>query len=365
MKYGLRPYSKALAAYRNSMHKDLAEWEIRRAGVANELITSNRAREMGDVTDYTYGTSRFEKGVQRISDYMGDLTFMNPWNDTWKMKAGIYVQDAVLRASKEMANTGKITGQNLKAMRTMGISDSMVSRFGREFLEHGNPDDDLFIANTKAWGDQEAVVAFRNSIGVEVNKTVVTPGVGDMPNIVGSPVSKMLLQFKSFPLAAHTRVTAAGLQQADAAAYSGFLMSTVLGMGVYASKAALAGKADQLSEDSYITWTLEGMDRSGITGIFFEGLNLANHASGGAVMDNLYSILGEENPKELSRYAQRNTLNKLIGPSGGLVEDLFSVSQGALGSEWTEGNSNALRRSMPYQNVFYLRGIIDKVQGKE
>jgi len=96
MKYGLRPYSKALAAYRNSMHKDLAEWEIRRAGVANELITSNRAREMGDVTDYTYGTSRFEKGVQRISDYMGDLTFMNPWNDTWKMKTGIYVQDAVL-----------------------------------------------------------------------------------------------------------------------------------------------------------------------------------------------------------------------------------------------------------------------------
>ena len=45
-----------------------------------------------------------------------------------------------------------------------------------------------------------------------------------------------------------------------------------------------------------------------------------------------------------------------------LRHDAVDVISSAASGQWTKGSAGALRRMIPYQNLFYLRGLFDRVQ---
>ena len=66
----------------------------------------------------------------------------------------------------------------------------------------------------------------------------------------------------------------------------------------------------------------------------------------------------------MSRYALRNVTNALVGPAAGLVEDAARVTRLAATGELRRSDVRAVRRLLPYQNLFYLRSLLTAAEEK-
>lgn len=145
------------------------------------------------------------------------------------------------------------------------------------------------------------------------------------------------------------RILLSGLQQRDAAALSGAVLSVGLGMGVYALKTMQYG--GELSDDP-TQWLVEGVDRSSLFGWLMDMNNTAEK-----VVRDLLGI-----PGGVSRYQSRNWVGAMAGPSFGLLTDVTVVTSSAISGDWRDSDTRAIRRILPYQNLFYLRGLFDAVE---
>jgi len=203
------------------------------------------------------------------------------------------------------------------------------------------------------------VRTFRAAIARETDKIIVTPGIGDRPlmmsQLLGSPeLAQLVFQFRGFAFASAQRVAIAGLQQRDAAVLNGFLLSVGLGMLSYFIRVPLSGY--EFSDDPRV-WVAEGVDRSGVMGWLFDVNNIAEKATRGQVGVN--ALVGGP---QMTRYASRNVWGAILGPTMGTGDDLFRVTGGLATGEWNEGDTRALRRLVPYQNLFYLRWLLDQAE---
>ena len=164
----------------------------------------------------------------------------------------------------------------------------------------------------------------------------------------------MVGQFKSYSFASMNRVALAGLQQADAHTMQGLASMVFLGSMVYAWKTKLAGK--KISDDPRV-WITEGIDRSGVTGWFFDVNNIVEKVTRGRVGVN--ALVGGP---PMSRYASRNITGALLGPTFGMAQDLFQVSGALSTAEIKPSDVHAMRRLLPLQNVPYLRGLFNQLE---
>ena len=62
----------------------------------------------------------------------------------------------------------------------------------------------------------------------------------------------------------------------------------------------------------------------------------------------------------LSRHSRKGMLATFGGPTIGLVEDSYALVSG-LSNGFSEAEQRMARRLVPFQNMFYLRGLFDKV----
>jgi hypothetical protein len=167
---------------------------------------------------------------------------------------------------------------------------------------------------------------------------------------------KLVAQFRSFNFTATNRVIMSGLQEPDMALITGAMMSLALGALSYYTWALSAGgnawtKASKFDEDE---WIYEAITRSGLLGILSEGQRVGEQIP--ALND--WAIFGGE-----GRNSRRATsiLGAAMGPSYGLAERLVSVVQG-LDSPTQSTLHNARVTMVPYQNVFYIRRLLDRME---
>jgi len=146
----------------------------------------------------------------------------------------------------------------------------------------------------------------------------------------------------------------AGLQQSDMAVLNGALLSVAIGAGIYGLKSRVAGI--ETSDDPKV-WLNEGLDRAGLFGILMDVNNVSEKATGGKI--GLSAFTGTEG---MSRYALRNDIGALLGPSMGTVKDALTVAKLAAGGELKRSDVRAARRLMPFQNLFYIRWLLTHLQ---
>jgi len=146
------------------------------------------------------------------------------------------------------------------------------------------------------------------------------------------------------------------LQQRDAAALNGFIMSVALGAIVYAAKQKLGNRKISNDPDQVLT---EALDRSGALGYLSDMNNIMEKATGGTVgISALTGSLG------MSRYASRNAVGAALGPSFGTAEDLRKIIYATTAGDFKKSDIHTIRKMIPYQNLFYIRGLLDKLENQ-
>jgi len=114
----------------------------------------------------------------------------------------------------------------------------------------------------------------------------------------------------------------------------------------------------QPTSDKPGDWMKEGISRSGITGWFEEGNALAGKLTRGKV--DMYRLVGSEKP--LSRYAGRSVLDQMLGPTAGKLDRMQRISGAIAMGDWNEHDTHATRQLVFYQNLFWLRGVLNQVE---
>jgi len=138
------------------------------------------------------------------------------------------------------------------------------------------------------------------------------------------------------------------------------MLSVTLGAITSLVKSKLAGR--DTSSWGPEKLLVEGIDRSGVTGWLFDVNNIVEKTSRGHL--GVGAVLGQP---PMSRYASRNVIGALLGPTAGTIQTISGVvgsaAEASLGEgEWLESDTHALRRLSPYQNVFYLAWMLDQVE---
>ncbi len=325
--------------------------DVQEAGSALDMVLDTRSFEWAEISDlYARGT-KLEKGLHGLSKNFSKLTLMTQWNTAMKSMSGVVTQSRILRAADKMQRGAAVSAKESEYLALLGIDSTGLARIGKEFATHGAKERGLYRANLADWGDKYAAGFLKNAINKEVKRIILEPGAADRPLWMSSELGKTIGQFRSFTVAANQRMLIAGLQQRDAAFLGGLVTSVSLGMLSYAMTAEVAGR--ELPDDPR-QWIVEGIDRSGILAVFSEANNISEKFTG-------YGLNTLAGASPMSRFASRNRSGALFGPTLGTVEDVGNITYGAT-NEWTKQDSRALRRLLPYQNLFYTRWLFDQVE---
>lgn len=329
----------------------LAAQDVKDAGTALDMVLDSRTMAMADITNEFGRHSALERGLKAATSKFGVVSLMAPWNAAMKQFSGLMHMTAMLRAAERVAK-GAGAPDDIRKLAASGIDPDMASRIADQFAKHGDSQGSVLLAKARDWDDSVARDAFRAAVVREVDKTIVTPGQ-DKPLWMSTEIGKIIGQFKSFGISSMQKTTLAGLQQRDAAVLNGLMTMLALGALTYQVKTTLSGK--ETSSDPRV-WAVEAFDRAGIAGWLMEVNNITEKVTRGTV--GLSAITG----KQVSRYANRNTMASLLGPSLGTVQDLATVVGSAASGEYGEADARRVRQLLPAQNLFYVRTLFDQIE---
>lgn len=343
--------------------------EARLAGAAGEWAMARRGLSIFDVGDLYYGRgSRFERGLRRVSQEMGIFSGLIPWNTMMKQWVGTIVSHNIAEdiAIVVGGQTGKHADEALARLAKSGISMDLAHQIRAELAKRptvGSPGRELLDIGSDQWTNLTARDAFRIAVARDVDLAIVTPGAGDRPLFMSQELGRFMLQYKSFAMAATTRMLVLGLQKPDMAFWNGVAMSVSLGMASLYLKSQAAGwpTPDIDSTKGLFWWLRNGIDRCGVWGILGDINNSVGVATRGGISAG--RPFGGIDPG--FRWTSRNLLTEIVGPTASTVQDLGKVLEGAGDmARWQApsiASRNAAKRLAPAQNHFLLSRAYDRL----
>ena len=333
--------------------------ELRDLGLATDMITNQRMNSIADTVteDFSRG-HRLERTLGSLNDSFGMITLMAPWNTAHKQFAGVIGMGRLVRAIRDDI-AGTIKTKEREWLRSSLISTDDAKKIAQELDTWGEAAGEFTLPRVDKWTDPEVARLFRSSLRRQVDLVIVTPGIGDRPTMATSTLAgRLVFQFKSFALSATSKILLSGLQQADAAAVNGALLSILLGSMTSSFKMWDAGRGEELKDWSLEKWVGEGVDRSGLTGILSDVNNMVERITGVGV-----SSFGGDGGGAV-RYNNRNTLGSLLGPTAGTSQRLVTAASNVAGSTlagdpWSAKNTERLMRVLPYSNLILFRQVLE------
>jgi hypothetical protein len=213
----------------------------------------------------------------------------------------------------------------------------------------------LWWPNTEAWADEEAKTLFRQALSSNLKSTIVTPGL-ERPLISDANLGfRLVFQFKSFGLSSLTRSLQAGLQQGDMAVLNGALLSLALGALSYYTWAVAVGgdtleEANQFDPAKYAD---EAIARSGLLAVGQDAWDVAQQLP--RVRD--YATFSG---KQIAQRQGVSLIELLAGPSFDAAQRAGNIILNL--DEPTATTVHSARTLLPFQNLFYIRQALDKVE---
>jgi len=350
---GLRPVARGMRALALSPKTfGMARAEAKRSAVGLDMVLNGRASSMAEITDIYNKSTSFERGLRAASDVFGKMTLMTQWNSALKQFSGVITQDRILDSVVKVAE-GKASKSIIKRLAASGIGEDQAKAIAAQFKKHGDAGD-LNLSNGHLWDDKESMETFRAAVLKDVDRTIITPGEGEKPLWTSSETGKLIFQFKTFAATAHNKILVADLQYRDAEALNGFLLSVAFGSATYGIKQFVADRPIETSPEKLI---VESLDRSGAFGYFWDANNIVEKMTRGEVGVN--RLVGAP---PMSRYASRNIMGALLGPSAGTIEDLNAVTGAMAQGELTKSDLRRVRKLIPGQNLFYIRQLLNSLE---
>lgn len=350
---GLQRFSRSIfnLATSHTFRKLTAE-EAKRIGHGFELLLNNRWQGFGDFMLDNPNLSRngLEKSIDWATSKMGLLSGMSHWNRTAKNLAGVIHAD---RMAEGVLNYSKLGKGDITYLAQHGIDREMASRIADQFTKHGSVVDGFHFANVAKWDDQIAQEAFANGVYKLVNHTVNTPQAGTLPRFFReNKIGSIATQFQSFTMAMQEQTLLAGMQEHDARALVGALTMAALGAVAYNAKMLVKGKDIEKDPTKLL---ISAIDTSGLGGIPWEVNNRLNGLS--PSMPSIQHMAGIDDAK---RFREISAGGALLGPTGDFAENLIKPAIHATSGDFRQRDIRSIRRLTPYQNLFYIRLLLDK-----
>lgn len=341
--------------------------ELEESSLLAEAVLSSRLQSLAEIGDPLNRGTALTRFMGNSSQVFSKFTLINYWNDMEKSAAALGTQNRILKSIR--------TGEDVPFLRSQGIDDLTARTILEQVKKHGQVLKGRQLTGIKNWDvDQPNVNKAKRLFNIALKKesdvAIVTAGAGDLPLIAQTPLGKVLFQFRRFIIASHSRVLLRSLQARGNKEVTGAILGAVasiaMGQVVAAMKAELASRSRGLRGKSNSNfniaswnkrkWLLEGLDRSGLLALMLEPLNISDKAFG--LGPSL--LTGQGQP---SRFASRNVIGSLLGPSVGTVQDIAqagrAVASPITGAEVSSSDIYAARKLLPFQNAFIFRQIFD------
>lgn len=339
---------------RNMSAIKAATKDLREMAVGLDYVLSTRTKAIADLTEPYSRRSALERGLNWGTQKFGNWSLMNQWNSTLKSWSGLIVQSRILDNAQLLSAGKELPQKEIRKLAQLGIDQSMLGRIAEQYSKHGEDMDGLLTGHSHLWDDRVVREAFQAAVLKDVDSTIVTPGAGDTPLMMSTEAGKIIMQFKTFIFASHNRVLASGIQQGDASFYLGALGSIALGAMVYTMKQNLSGREVDYRPNNLVK---EGLDRSGMLGWLSEPVNTVENMSGGRF--GLGAMFGAP---PVSRFQSRNAIGALMGPTFDMAGDSATIANGVLNGEFDDKQTHAVRKLLPYQNLFYISPLLNRVE---
>ena len=207
----------------------------------------------------------------------------------------------------------------------------------------------VFLANTDAWTDLDAVMHFRGAVKQDVDRIIVTPGAADRPLWMSTELGSVIGQFKGFAVSAAQRVLVSGLQEKQAYTLYGMVM--LVGMGVFVNQMKKDISGYEYGEESLSETILGGIDRSGVLGYFTDIEKFI-----AAWSENSGLFQGDRD------IPARYVAGSLAGPTASKFMDLSRLFQDTTSGTLSEGTAGAFRRMLPLNNHPVFQNMLDQAQ---
>lgn len=298
--------------------------------------------------DYSKVATGLTKGMELVLHGFGKMTGLTYWNNFHKRIGAKVSLARTMRTLDSWAKTGKIDAKEATRLNRLGIGQEHWKDLVSQMKQAGGgPIDGSYILNLPNWEKTPALSALENSITRDSNMAgILVPTRGDLPLIVQeSEIAKTMFQFKSFASAATGKITLKALDRRDAAALQGVIMMIGLGGAVHYIKDLQAGKDPEITPQYIIG---NGIVRSGLLGL------MGDYTLGAAS-----AMFGGVN----TRYAGQNLWGIVAGPGASASLDYADVLTKVLNPdhELTDSDKRKIVRMLPYQNLFWLRAMLDKL----
>lgn len=345
MQYGLAPFTRSLAGRMQNFFRGtgkMRKTEMQKMGIAIENVLDNRASQMAEM---------WGEPVDKASGWLmrtfGKVTMFNRYTDMMENFAGQMAADFILRSANKVA-TGKRLSKAKKAqLARVGLDEDLLKRIDGQIGEDNKGL--LWTPETAKWDDMDVIRAFESAVAGEAQHVIIRRGAGDVPTFMDKSFESLVMQYMSFAYSATNRMLVNGmLQQRDIRVMEGLLASVFLGSVAGGIKATLRGEDVGKWEESQ--WLLEGIDRSGVLGIFNTGINLARY---GLALNGV-----GEMP---SRYLVRSTEQAFAGPVASNAGRVVKIATDIISGEADEDTMKNAERLMPFwSNALHLREILEK-----
>lgn len=355
-KDGLVPLIKMVGSPEMRAHFKKYTKEMKRFNIGTELILNERNGAINDIIDDFGRTTKFERGLDALSQNFSKVNLVSYWNNALKTMASMVIQSNVYDSLEIVAKGGKLKPKELAKLNELGISENLAGIIYKQIEKHGEKIDSLIVPNIANWDDEFKEVGdiYASAILKETNKTIVTPGVATTPLWLSRGGFNLIGQFKSFAFSSVQKTLIPMAQDADAKTAQAVI--AMIGLGVISSMLKRINSNQEIPEDPKVL-IMEGVDRSGLTGWLFDVNNMVENVSSRRL--GLSRVFGTQ---PLNRYADRAKLEAVLGPTAKMAVDLGTIASDIGSLDYKQRTTHAIRQMMPYQNLYGLRLGIDKME---
>ena len=358
----------------------------RQMGAAAELALNTRQATWADLTDpYNYGNP-VVNWIKAATERFSKLTGMIHWNQFLKTWSATLSQNRILRNAEQIADKGwdSLSKKERLYMDFVNINPEVGAKLGNAFKQYGAKEGSIYLMEPQRMNEflvsmggvssEEAKVirsAYEAGVIKDVDGTIVTKGIGDTPLALDSPHLRLIFQFKSFALASHQRVLMRAASGSDGALAVTSGMASAVGIGALIYMLKQIEKGQDIS-DNPGKIVAEGVDRSGLIPVAMEFNNILEKWGGPGFFQAMTAGFPDaDQSAPASRYAIRNSVGSLLGPTYGLATDVTGTIGNIAGLSnpfqdtfleptWTEGDKKALRRIAPGTTLPYWRWFIER-----
>ena len=356
--------------------RGMVQSDLQKLGLAMEAQLASPAKARFD-TGVSEGEARLAAGFgdraleasQSASRFAARAFGLTWWMNNLQGMTSRIASDELLRVLEARRSGQGLDADDTQRLARSGISGPMADRILDQFNQFGVRQKDtvrrteMRVAGLSEWTDGGAAEAMADAIKLDVDRAVISPGLGDTPIWTNNELAKVIIQFKKFALATVERMIIPTLQD-PMSGRTAFRVTAGVGMGMGVAlirDLLLNGGPDK--ERKLGGWLLEGFDRSGLGFLALTADNAVDsltlgQASGQRLLESA-GVIGSGT----TRFRFRGPIEELGGPTVGLAETGISNSLRAAGElantgELDQRTFQDVKRLVPFQNHFLLRGAL-------